>query len=98
MSSQQIPPMAAQAFLKTTWNAMEKEELEKNLMQALIDDPEIGDSTNITVNFDPFANSNKGKIELLGKVDSELDKNRAEEIAKVNTKNEVEILNNLNVK
>ncbi len=77
---------------------MEKEELEKNLMQALIDDPEIGDSTNITVNFDPFANSKKGKIELLGKVESELDKNRAEEIAKVNTKDEVEVLNNLNVK
>jgi osmotically-inducible protein OsmY len=73
------------------WRSIPEKELEKYLMQAIIDDPLIGDKTNISVEHED------GDLHLIGKVDSEDEKSRAEEIVKVNTREEKTVVNELTV-
>ncbi|MFP4564621.1 MAG: BON domain-containing protein [Spirochaetia bacterium] len=68
-----------------------EEELEKHLMKAIIDDPLIRDKTNISVKHED------GDLHLIGKVGSEDEKQRVEEIVKVNTREEKTIVNELTV-
>lgn len=98
MSSHQIPPIAVRAFTEKFWHKMTKEELEQKLMDVILEDPELVDTTNISVQYTPKSKSEDGVIELIGSVKSEQDKRRVEEIAKVNTREEIEIKNSLKVK
>ena len=95
MSTTPTPPAVALAFTNTSWRAMKTDEVKKNLLDAIVEDPEIGSSTNIAVNVHAGVVGADPEIELVGKVDSEKDKARAEEIARVNTGGEAAITNNL---
>ncbi|MFW5801703.1 MAG: BON domain-containing protein [Spirochaeta sp.] len=70
-------------------------ELQKHLQDALTEDPIITDPTNISVNLEK--NDKKPHLVLIGKVHSEKEKQRAEEILSVNTGDKVTIANELSV-
>lgn len=89
MSMRQPPIMPA--LQGEAWRSIPEKELEKHLMQAIIDDPLIRDKTNISVNHED------GDLHLVGKVDSDDEKQRAEEIVRVNTREEKVIVNELSV-
>jgi hypothetical protein len=95
MSTTPTPPAVALAFTDTSWKAMEIQEIKKHLLEAIVEDPEIGRSTNIAVNVRAGAGGTDPEIELAGKVDSDKDKARAEEVVRINTRDEAEITNNL---
>lgn len=95
MSTNPTPPAVATAFMKTSWRAMKIHDIKQNLLEAIVEDPEIGHSTNITVDVRAGAEGSDPEIELVGKVDSEKDKARTEEVARVNTAGEASITNNL---
>ncbi|MFW5827641.1 MAG: hypothetical protein ACOCU4_06095 [Alkalispirochaeta sp.] len=95
MSTNPTPPAAATAFMKTSWRTMQTHDIKQNLLEAIVEDPEIGHSTNITVNIRAGSQGSGPEIELVGKVDSEKDKARTEEVVRVNTAGEASITNNL---
>lgn len=95
MSTTPTPPAVAFAFTNTPWKSMKAEEIRENLLDAIVEDPETGRSTNIAVNVHAGMNGADPEIELAGKVDSDAEKVRAEEVVRVNTRNEAVITNNL---
>jgi osmotically-inducible protein OsmY len=94
MSSNPTPPALAHAFLTRPWNKMNSNELRSNLVQAFAEDPEIQDASNIAVNIKGDVGSDT-TVELVGKVKSQLDASRAEQIVRVNTGGEAAIRNDL---
>ncbi|AHC14966.1 BON domain-containing protein [Salinispira pacifica] len=92
------PPGIFAAFSATRWDEMEKKDLEKYLQQAIIDDPQVSrdSSSNISIDFRPDE-GNGGGIHLIGKVKDQAELQRAGEIVKVNTRDEVQIHNELKV-
>ena len=89
------PPPMAPIFISQGWRDMSTQNLEKYLIEALTDDPEISDATKISVKYTEPLSGKDGEIEILGKVASEEERERAFEIVKVNTKEEINIKNNL---
>ena len=88
--SMRQPPIVP-ALQGEAWRSIPEKELEKHLIKAIIDDPLIGDKTNISVEHED------GDLHLIGKVGSEDEKQRAEEIVRVNTREEKTIVNELTV-
>jgi hypothetical protein len=70
-------------------------ELRKELQSALNEDPLITDSTNISV--DIQRDGKKPHLPLIGKVQDQKEKQRAEEILTVNTRDNATISNDLKV-
>mgnify|MGYP006298369897 CR=1 FL=1 len=95
MSSFQQPPISPY-FLAHAWHLADHKELREELQKAIFDDPEIESKGNISVNLETEG-SKITEIHLLGSVGSDREKQRAEEIMSVNTKNEVKIVNELAV-
>ena len=98
MSSSFNHPATARAFQEKPWNSMTKHELQQGLIQAFIDDPEITSNANISAVVEEENMKGPQRIKLLGTVDSEKEIERAKTLAQLNTRNEVEITNELTVK
>jgi hypothetical protein len=67
---------------------------EKLIQEAIIQDPIITDSNNVSVSFNDKA-LGKGEIRLIGKVGSDEQKQRAQELAESNTTDKIEVINEL---
>ena len=86
--SMRQPPIVP-ALQGEAWRSIPETELEKYLMRAIFEDPLIGNKTNISLKHED------GDLHLIGKVGSEEEKARAEEIVKVNTREEKPVVNEL---
>jgi hypothetical protein len=64
------------------------------IQEAIIQDPIIEDSDNVSVSFDDKG-LGKGEIHLIGKVGSEKQKQRAQELAEINSKDRVTVVNEI---
>ena len=95
MSSNPTPPVAVFAFQQTSWKKMELKELRSQLFDAITEDPQIGNASNIAVNVHSGDSGADPIIELAGKVDTAQDKARAGQIVAVNTGDEAKVTNNL---
>jgi len=91
MSQQPYVPPAWYSF--TTGERKENKDLERVLMEAIVQDPEIGDATNISV----VIKKEDGDrvIHLLGKLDSEKERDRALELAETNSKSKYKVVNEI---
>ncbi len=87
-------PYAAPGWYSfTTGERKENKDLERVLMEAIIQDPEIGDATNISV----IVKKEDGErvIHLLGKLDTEKERDRALELAETNSKKQYKVVNEI---
>jgi hypothetical protein len=71
---------------------------EKLVQDAIIHDPEIEDSDNISVKIKDGGLLGKDEMHLIGRVGSEKQKQRAQQLAASNTKRQVHIVNEIVVK
>jgi len=69
---------------------------EKVVQEAIIHDPIIEDSDNVSVSFEDKG-LGKAEIHLIGKVGSEKQKQRAQELAETNTPDKIEVINEIAV-
>jgi hypothetical protein len=91
--------MSNQPYVVPTWYVFTPEEkkenkqLEKKLMEAIIQDPEIGDATNVSV----IVKKENGTrfVHLLGKLETEKERDRACELADTNTPIDFEVINEI---
>jgi len=84
-------------FKKTKIKDLSLDEIAHNLQEAIIEDPELADSTNISVKAEDKSGSKEAVIRLIGKVTSNSDRARAQEIIEKNTSNELKVANELAV-
>ena len=75
---------------------LENRDLQKKLLNAIQQDAEITDPTNISVNVEK-QHGKTGKIELFGEVNNESDKSRAEEIVRKNTDHNIKVINSIKI-
>ena len=80
------------AALSAIWKIDEKKALRKKLLEAFVEDPEISDSTNISVTFD---DTQMKELHLIGTVDDEKSLKRAEELARENSGKDITVVNDL---
>lgn len=81
-------------FALNQWNTAKPDELKRELMNAIAQDPEVTDVTNIGV--EPVLEGGKvASIRLNGKTGSRKDAERAAQIVHVNTKDEVDVINEI---
>lgn len=66
----------------------------KVIQKAIIQDPIIEDSDKISVSFEDKG-LGKGEIHLIGKVGSDKQKQRAQELAEINSKTRVDVINEI---
>ena len=71
---------------------------EKLVQEAIIQDPESADSANISVKIKDGGLLGKDELHPIGKVGSEQQKRRAQELADSNTKRRVHVVNEIIVK
>jgi len=71
------------------------DEISNNLQEAIIEDPELADTTNIAVKAKTESGSQEAVIHLIGKAASEADRARAQEIIEKNTSNSIKVANEL---
>lgn len=91
MSNAQVPPhLPPQGGGKTPGP-----DYEKVVQEAIIQDPEIEDFHNIAVELKSGGLLGKEELHLIGKVGSKRQKQRAQELAESNTKNQVHIVNEI---
>lgn len=69
-------------------------DFEKVVQEAIIHDPIITDSDNVSVSFKDKG-LDKGEIHLIGKVSTEKQKQRAQELAETNTTDKIEVVNEI---
>ena len=81
-------------FALNEWNKAKPDELKKELTNAIAQDPEVTDASNIGV--EPVLDGGKVvAIRLNGKAGSRKEAERAEQIVHVNTKDGVDVVNEL---
>ncbi len=96
MSDYYVTPVIITEFFKNTRiKDLSLDNISNNLQEAIIEDPEITDTTNISVKAKTDSSSKGPVIHLIGKVSSEADKARAQEIIEKNTRNEMKVTNEL---
>src|SRR6056297_715037 len=91
------PVIMTEFFKKTKIKDLSLDEMAHNLQEAIIEDPELSDSTNISVTGEKESGSKEAVIRLIGKVTSNSDRARAQEIIEKNTSNELKVANDLAV-
>jgi len=91
------PVIMTEFFKKTKIKDLSLDEIAHNLQEAIIEDPELADSTNISVKAEDKSGSKEAVIRLIGKVTSNSDRARAQEIIEKNTSNELKVANDLAV-
>lgn len=95
MSYPQGPQIGA-FFKINRWNTNSIEQLRTELLKAMAEDPQITDATNIGLELETATNKVE-RIELVGSVKSEPERQRAARIVEVNTHEEVVVENELAV-
>lgn len=91
-----IAPAVSSHFAVMRWNENSAEQLKRELLKAIVEDPEIDDSTNIGLDI-THEKDKVSEIAIVGAVSSERDRQRAQRIVEVNTHDEVAIRNELKV-
>jgi hypothetical protein len=89
------PVIMTEFFKKTKFKDLSLDEIEHNLQEAIIEDPELSNTTNISVKAKDESGSKEPVIHLIGKVKNEADQARAQEIIEKNTHNEMKVANEL---
>lgn len=98
MSEYYVTPVIMTEFFKSTRiNDLSLGDISNNLQEAIIEDPELSDTSNISVKAEDESGSKEPVIHLIGKVNSAADKARAQEIIEKNTSNEIKVANELAV-
>lgn len=98
MSDYYVTPVIMTEFFKNTKiKDLTLDEVSSNLQEAIIEDPELSDTTNISVKAKDESGSKEPVIHLIGKVASEADRARAQEIIEKNTSNCMKVANELAV-
>lgn len=98
MSDYYVTPVIMTEFFKNTRiKDLSLDDISNNLQEAIIEDPELTDTTNISVKARDESGSKEPVIHLIGKVKSEADKARAQEIIEKNTRSEMKVANELKV-
>ncbi len=96
MSDFYVTPVIMTEFFKhTRIKDLSLDDISNNLQEAIIEDPELSDTTNISVKAEDESGSKQPVIHLIGKVPSESGKARAQEIIEKNTHNEMKVANEL---
>ncbi len=72
-------------------------ELEAHVQKAIADDPEIVDASKISVYLKKGGLFRKAELHLIGKVSSDLDKKRAQQLAEYNMTKKVVLVNDIKV-
>jgi len=90
MSNSQIPPYPIRGGGKGP-----EPDYEKLVQEAIVQDPEIEDSSNISVAIKDGGLLGKDELHLIGKVGSEKQKKRAQALAESNTKRQVHVVNEI---
>lgn len=96
MSNFQRPPVAPY-FAANAWNVTDTKDLRKELQKAIVQDPEIQHKADVSVD----VRTDRAKvteIHLIGSAGSDREKERAEQVVAVNTRDEVKIVNELVLK
>ncbi|MCF7949727.1 MAG: hypothetical protein K9M94_14150 [Spirochaetia bacterium] len=96
MNDYYVSPVIMTEFFKNTKiKDLTLDEISNNLQEAIIEDPELSDTTNIAVKAKNESDSKEPVIHLIGKVASEADRARAKEIIEKNTSNSIKVANEL---
>ena len=90
MSNSQIPPYPIRGGGKDP-----EPDYEKVVQEAIVQDPEIEDSPNVSVKLKDGGLLGKDELHLIGKVGSERQKRRAQALAESNTKRQVHVVNEI---
>ena len=86
------------AFFKINrWNENSLEQLKTELLKAIAQDPQVGDASNVGLELETHGSNSVRFIRLIGSVASEPDRARAARIVQVNTADEVDVANELEV-
>ena len=72
-----------------------RSEMEKTIQEAIEEEPTIEESSHISVNVIEERLFRKREIHLIGKVHKESDKQRAQELAEINSKNKMKVINGI---
>lgn len=75
--------------------ASSEPDYEKLIQEAIIQDPKIKDSDHISVKMEKKGALKAGEIHLIGKVSSQEQKQRAEELAEINTPDNLTVVSEL---
>lgn len=74
-----------------------RDEVEQRLQQAIVQDPEIGEPSRISVSVEKGGMFRGNELHLIGEVRSEKDRARAEEIVRRSTEDSAEIRNEIRI-
>ncbi len=98
-NSNRIPPVVvAKFFQSVNFDDTEIEEITRKLQEAIIDDPIISDPSAVSVAIEKTGLFKDGIAHLVGSVRNEEESRRVEEIVTRNTRGEINISNELQVK
>jgi hypothetical protein len=93
----QTPDPQMGAFFKVNqWNKNSVEQLKTELLKAIAEDPEISNASNIGLDLEAGI-AKVERVRLVGSVGSEAERQRARRIVEVNTREELEVENELAV-
>jgi hypothetical protein len=92
------PPVVITKFFKERdLFGLSLDEIEQKLMDAVIEDPELEDTTNISIDIEDKGAFKEHLVHIIGKVKTKDDKDRVQEIVEKNTRKELKISNELAV-
>ena len=98
MSDFYVTPVIMTEFFKNTQiKDLSLDDISNNLQEAIIEDPELTDNTNISVKARNESSYKETVIHLIRKVKSEADKARDKEKKEKNTRSEMKVANELTV-
>lgn len=83
---------SAPGALRKLLQADEKKSLRKKLLEAIVEDPQVVDGTNVSVTFE---DTDMTKLHLIGTVSDKASKSRAEAIAREHGGDSIEVVNDL---
>jgi len=84
-------------FKQRTLSDIPLGDIEAKLQEAVIEDPELKDTTNLSVKIEDRGLFKDHIVHLIGKVGNEKEKQRVEEIVDTNTGRELKVSNELHV-
>lgn len=96
MNGSMRPPVVVTKFFKERdLFGLALDEIEGKLMDAVIEDPELEDTTNISVDIEEKGAFKDHLVHIIGKVKNNEDRDRVQEIVEKNTRKEMKISNEL---
>ncbi len=91
------PPQISAEFKARRWNENSIEQLKKELEETIANDPHVSSDSSVMI--DPEASGNEiHKVTLRGHVQNDAERQRIRQIVGVNTHDEVEVQNEIEIK